>query len=393
MSSAAGRARPWARRTGRRLVPAWLVRSSLVRSWLGLAFLVTALGTLSACSSTSRPWSFQAPAGDPYRQLEPEGVEQLRRGIQLLEEGRLSAARDAFQSLVERAPGDLASAVWQQEGHVAWVLRGSRLGAPRDPDVVPLAALREDYRRQAQAQPTPLAWYLAARLEEDPLAAQLSLQRALELDPEMSWAWYAQAHVAARAGDWLAARQALERTFDLVPDHLPALRLYGWFQAEAGDTGGAIAALEAWLERADQDWLATTRQREEVRLDLALAYQADGQGGSAARLLREIEPGSVDEVRRLTAIAVVEEGRDYVNEALSAARAARVADPSAILPRVQEALLLELWLGDGASARAAWEEVLALTADSDDLADGLQRFRAEVHLQRLARAAQVSGAP
>ncbi len=78
---------------------------------------------------------------------------------------------------------------------------------------------------------------------------------------------------------------------------------------------------------------------------------------------------------------------------MRAARRARVALPSAILPRVQEALLLELWLGDGASARAAWEEVLALTADSDDLADGLQRFRAEVHLQRLARAAQVSGAP
>jgi Tfp pilus assembly protein PilF len=351
-----------------------------------LACLVVFLAPALSCKSAASPWSLDSSTSDPYRQLAPADVEELRRGIELLEQGHLTEAGAVFSSLADKAPGDLATAVWQQEARMTRALESADQGAPADGLQ---AALRDGYRRQAEEGPTPLSWYLAARLEEDPMAAQLLLRRALELDPRMSWAHYAQAHVAARDGDWSAARQALERTFDLVPDHLPALRLYGWFQAEAGNTASAIEAFEAWLERSDQDWLVTARRRDEVRLDLALAYHAEGQGESAARLLRELEPGTVDEVRRLTAIAMVEQDRGYIQEALGAARAARAAQPTATLPAVQEALLLELWLEDSAGARAAWEEVLALTSESDDLADGLQRFRAEVHLQRLMRAAEV----
>ncbi len=360
---AAGRAGGWASRRGR-------VAVALVLACVSLA-----------CQASPQPWSFGTVARDAYRQLDVEEAAQLREGVRLFEAGSLTAARGTFASLAGRAPGDVAAAVWQQEARVAALERGLAPGA----DPAALDGLRDRYRRLAEERPTPLAWYLAARLEEDPLAARLLLQKALELDPGMSWAHYALAHVAARAGDWGAARGELERTFELLPSHLPALRLYGWFLAEAGETGRAIDALQAWLERSDQDLLATDRLRDEVRLDLALAFNADGQESRAAELLRGLAPGDVDEVRRLTAIAVVEQGRDQISSALEAARAARRADPSALLPVVQEAMLLELWIDDPAAAREAWTEVLRLAMASDDLAAGLQRFRAAVHLERLER--------
>ncbi len=69
--------------------------------------------------------------------------------------------------------------------------------------------------------------------------------------------------------------------------------------------------------------------------------------------------------------------------ARAAAAAAGQADPTALMPAVQEALLLELWLKDPWAAREAWRRVLEISAGQSDLASGLQRFRAQLHLERL----------
>lgn len=73
------------------------------------------------------------------------------------------------------------------------------------------------------------------------------------------------------------------------------------------------------------------------------------------------------------------------HNALAAARAAAAADPSAILPQVQQALLYEYWLEQPAEALAAWERALALAEGAADLPAILQRARAQVHVERLGR--------
>lgn len=352
------------------------------RALLGTFFALS----FCACGSTPDPWTLPGDAGEPYLLLEPAAVDDLREGIEQLERNKLSAARATFAALLAGRPGDLAAAVWLQEAQITIAeRRATRMGLDSLGRDEPRSHLRDLYRRAAENQPTSLAWFLAARIEDDGPAATLLLQRALELDPAMTWAHYGLAHVAARSGNWGLAREELDQAFSLDSGHLPSLRLYAWLQAEGGDLERAALAYESWLLHADEDLLATQSTRERVTLDLALVHLADGDEERAAERLATLVPGRVDEVRRLSCLAAIEEARDRIDAALRAASAARDAGPGALLPIVQEALLLEYWRGDLVAARDAWREVLRLSDESLDLAAGLQRFRAELHLERLER--------
>ncbi len=347
---------------------------------------VLALGALVGCGGAARQWNTNEPAPDPYQVLRDGERALLREGVLALESGRLEDARERFTLLLERHPGNLPASVWLQETEVAAYERGfARSGAEVDDDEG-LALLRERYRIAADEEPTALAWFLAARLDEDRHAAPLLLEGAGELDPGMSWAHYGLAHVAAREGDWAAARLQLEQVFELDPGHLPALRLHAWLQAKAGYLDEAIVAFEAWLERSEDDLLATRRVDERMRFDLALCHIADGKPKRALELLDGLEGSSVPRSLRLSARAVALQDGGEVLAARAAAQAARRADRDAVLPAVQDALLLELWLADFDGAQEAWRDVVERSSRDDDLASGLQRFRAEVHLQRMQRA-------
>jgi len=350
---------------------------------LGAALALGAL--VVGCGGAARQWNANEPAPDPYQELLDGERALLREGVLALESGRLEDARERFELLLERRPGDLPASVWLQETEVASYERGFARSSV-EVDDEGLALLRERYRVAADEAPTPLAWFLAARLDEDRHAAQLLLERALELDPGMSWANYGLAHVAAREGDWAGARAQLERVFELDPGHLPALRLHGWLQAKAGNLDEAIVAFEAWLEHSTDDLLATRRVDERVRFDLALCHIADGKPKRALELLDSLEGSSVPRSLRLSARAVALQDEGEVLAARAAAQAARRADRDAVLPAVQDALLLELWLADFDGAQEAWRDVVERSSRDDDLASGLQRFRAEVHLQRMQRA-------
>lgn len=352
----------------------------LLGAALGLVLCVVA-----GCGGSARRWNPNEPAVDPYQDFDEYERAQLRDGVLALESGRLGDARASFEGLLERQPDALPAAVWLQETEVAAFERGFARTRV-EIDARSLALLRERYRVAAQEEPTALAWFLAARLDEDRHASQLLLGRALELDPEMSWANYALAHVAAREGAWAVARTELERVFELDPGHLPALRLHAWLQAKAGNLDEAIGAFEAWLDRSEDDLLATRRVDERVRFDLALCHIADGTPKRALELIDGLEGSSVARSLRLSARAVALQDQGEVLAARAAAQAARRADRDAVLPAVQDALLLELWLGDFDGAQEAWRDVVERTSRDEDLASGLQRFRAEVHLQRMQRA-------
>lgn len=341
---------------------------------------------LWSCSGTSRPWSSGPAAADPYSQLNPAEVVRLRGAIAEIETGESLTARETLKKLVSVAPRDLPSALWYQEARlVSREDRARRFGTGAAVSRTPQAELRDEYREFAEADPTPLGYFLAARLEEDALASRLLLDKALALDPGMLWAHYSLAYGAARGGDWSTARQELDTVFEQDPTHLPSLRLYAWLVAEAGDASAAIDAFEAWLERAPQDLLAGPRTRDRIRFNLALAYNADDSPKRALKLLDELELSTIEPVRLQAARAVAFQNRGQIAQARSAALAGRRADRDALLPAVQNALLIELWIEDKRAARRAWQEVIELAKANDDMAAGLQQFRAEVHLQRLER--------
>ena len=338
---------------------------------------------LVACASAPVPWEGEGdPAAETFESLSPRAREVLLRGVAAYEVDDYATAEAAFSVAVQNAPGDIRAAIWLQEAQLASNLQRARPRGLQD-QVDPAVGLRERYRELAEAEPTALAWILAARLEPDAPAARLLLERALEFDPGLAWAHYGLAHVAARAGEWSEARAQLDATFAANPGHLPALRLFAWSQAHAGDPALAIEAFEAWFERADEDLCATRADRDAATLDLALVELAFGHPERASELIESLELLGVDSIRRLGALAATWEARGDPRAALEATGAALAADPGALLPAVQEALLLELRLGDVPGARAAWHRVLEIAGEQPSLAALVQRLRADLHLARL----------
>jgi tetratricopeptide (TPR) repeat protein len=338
-----------------------------------------------ACATTQKPWVSDGAFGpQPYEAISEGLLEEVLEGLHEFERGHFARAASVFEAACHEAPNDLRLAILYQEARLARSEeRARQLGLALDQSSSPRAQLRRIYRRAAEENPMPAAFVLAARLEPDRKAAELLLGRALELDPRMAWAHYALAHVAASDGDWGAVHSELELTFELDPRHLPALRLLAWARATAGELKSAAEAYEAWLERAGEDWLVTERMQSTLELDLALVYLAAGEARRAEELLKGLPGADVDSRRLSASVIAALCARGQPDLARAAAEAAGQADPTALMPAVQEALLLELWLKDPWAAREAWRRVLEISAGQSDLASGLQRFRAQLHLERL----------
>ena len=81
---------------------------------------------------------------------------------------------------------------------------------------------------------------LAARVEDDAIAAERMLDLALELDPLCSWAHYGRAHALLRqdwkADRWSEAQSSLDEALARDPGHLRARRLQAWMHAQEGAT-------------------------------------------------------------------------------------------------------------------------------------------------------------
>ncbi len=356
-----------------------------MRAPLSLLFLLACTCATGACGGPRAPWSVDEPSEPgPHELLDPVTRQELRAAVAAFEEQRLEVARARMVELVRWWGEDVHVAIWEQEIELAW-REESEGGGDGEATDSPGEALRDEYRRRAEADPGALAWVLAARLEDDTHAARLLLERALEHDPAFPWAHYGLAHAHARAGEIPRALESLQRCFEHDPGHLPALRLYGWCAAQGGEPDRAIDAFETWLERSEEDLLATRDTRATVILDLALVHLAADRPERAEELIEMLASESVDEIRRLAALAAAEQAQGHPRAALETTDEALSRDPAALLPLVQRALILELWLGDVEASRAAWRRVLEISASEPDLAAGLQRFRAQLHLARLPR--------
>lgn len=327
-----------------------------------------------------------------YDDLPSEALGRLAAARKVLEEGRADEARRELAALAADFPENIPVGIWLQEAEIA-------LASPlRDVQEVP-DALRERYRNRAEEERGAVgargvaSLVLAARVEPDPLAAQVLLDRAEQLDPRCAWCSYGRAYLAARAGDWAEVRVRIARAKAANPGHMPTLWLETWMLARSGNLTQAIVSLDTWVEAARNDPRIDPSLVSQARLDRALLAVLDGDPKEAREILEEIESDErIDPARHALIEAGAQQAIGEHEAALAAAQKAEALRPDDLDPIIQQALLHEMWLDDPYAAEADWTRALALSRSDPTLGSLLERARARVRLERLtaARAATES---
>ncbi len=348
--------------------------------------LLAAACLFVACASNEGGPDYAA-AARAQPELVGADAELVARAIAAIDAGRAEVARDELRVIAARRRDSFAVQRWLQEAEIAVARERADFLATLEAEETedPLVALRERYRERAEESGAATDLLLAARIEDDAPAALYLTDRALAADPDLAWAWYGRAHVAVRLGDWQTARSALAECLARQPRHLEALRLSAWLQAEAGSRKEAISELERWLALAPGDATLAPGELDAARLDLAMMLVQEGDTAEARDLLESLVEADLDPVRLWSAFAAMYEARGDLLDALEATESARAADPDALLPVVQQALLVERHFDDPARALATWRVALLLAREQKDLGAVLQRTRAEVHIGRLER--------
>jgi len=314
-----------------------------------------------------------------------------------MESGQRMEALGILRELQSQSPDNLETGAWLQDleaellGDGVDVLVGPGLGghslaAHAAPDVLRLA-----YAERADIEPTVASFVLAARAETDVIAALNLLGKAIELDPTCAWAHYGRSHVLlqdrTRADRWGLAREALSKALQFDFGHLRARRLEAWMAAEEGSRTTAEAQLARWIEVATGDPRVAQAELSDARQDLALLLLLKGEDSRARRMLEDLEGDPTHRQRRLMLLTVaLQEGGSEL-AALEAAIGAQGADrAAAALPLVQEALLLEFFLGRPDEAMERWKDVADLSENTTSLGDLIQGLRARVRLEWSERA-------
>jgi tetratricopeptide (TPR) repeat protein len=330
-----------------------------------------------------------------YDDLPDAGMRTLALARTALDEGRTEEARRTFAELAGVHPVNIPVGIWLQEAEIALAsARSGSTGAESG-----LERLRERYRkraeeeRSAQSERLVAGLVLAARVEPDPLAAQVLLERAEKLDPRCAWCSYGRAFLAAHAGDWVEVRERIARAKAADPGHMPTLWLETWMLARSGNHPQAMVSLDTWIEKAQDDPRLDSRLVSEARLDRALLAVLDGDPKEARALLSQIPPDqTADPARRWMVQAGAEQQGDDPEAAIAAAQEAERLRPNELLPIIQEALLHGMWLDDPHAAEADWTRALALTRTDPALGSLLERARARVRLERFAAARAAAAA-
>lgn len=381
---------PWTPPSASSLGPSSTAESRTLRrrAWPALALLAC----LCASCSSHRPrweatWQSTGAEFDPGEEL------ALRAARTYYDEGKLEAAVDLLKPVALDARDNLELGFWLQD--LEWE-RAEQMGQETGPFVTA-------YADRARSDPTPANLILAARRMEGPEALAL-LDGALKLDRDHAWAHYTRAHVLlgerSRTDRWSAARAALSRALELDPSHLRARHLEAWILAQEGDVAHASTALERWLDQTRGDPRAAHALRLEAEVDLALMWVRMGLAEEAEALLLTQAGQEVGRARRLAVMAVAQHEQGRIEESLDTARRAELADPAALLPIVQQALLHGQLAGGPElperpdererarkhleRAQKRWQEVVDAAAHQGDLAGLLQSVRARVHLESSA---------
>lgn len=380
------------------------MRPEISRLAVGLAIFAGLAGLLPAC------WTAAIRAipetRTVYDDLPSDALRRLASAREDLEQDRTDSASLELSALAAEFPENIPVGIWLQEAEIALAspraARAARTeGTTAAVDGVP-DALRERYRARAEEERgvvgarSVASLVLAARVEPDPLAAQVLLDRGETLDPRCAWCSYGRAFLAARAGDWAEVRTRIARAKAADPGHMPTLWLETWMLSRSGNLPEAIVSLDTWIEAAQDDPRIDPRLVSEARLDRALLAVLDGDPKNAREILEEIEADERIDPARLAMIrAGAEQEIGEPEAALAASQAAERLRPNDLDPIIQQALLHEMWLDDPYAAEADWTRALSLSRSDPALGSLLERARARVRLERIAAAraaAATSGA-
>lgn len=354
----------------------------------GLLWLVL---VAASCGPSRAVW--KARWDGDYSRLEADARVQFSAARTAMDAGDLLGAREKLVGMAAADPDNLEVAFWLQDLELE-ILESGALpdGAVMDGlgtggGGAPEEQVRQLYADRARTSPSVVSHVLAARVEDDAIAAERMLDLALELDPLCSWAHYGRAHALLRqdwkADRWSEAQSSLDEALARDPGHLRARRLQAWMHAQEGATELAALELETWLRETEGDPRVRERDRLAAELDLAASWILLGEAEEALELLSTREGDPLERARRLMLEAVAAQELGRPDEALDAATRAADAAPGEILPNVQQALLLGYGFQRAEDARAKWEQVLESAEGAGDLAGMLEVLRAQVELERL----------
>ena len=244
-----------------------------VAAWMGEAYLA------QGNRGKARQW---LEGGD----FSPDSAANGWRALAALErlDGDLAAAGKAYDAALAVTPED--ATLWAEIGHLRYA-RGEHLQAIQaadhalelDPDNVRALEFRGQLVRDRLGLLAALPWFeraiakrpndvsvlleYAATLGELGRASECltATRHVLEISPGNPRAFYLQAALAARAGDYELARGLLDRTKGRLDDHPGVLLLRGAVEVAVGNPSAASEALEQVLRvkpdsRRAQDLLA-----------------------------------------------------------------------------------------------------------------------------------------
>jgi Tfp pilus assembly protein PilF len=239
-----------------------------------------------------------------------------------------------------------------------------------------------------RADATAFDHVLAARVEDDEIAALRLLDRAIALDPQCIWAHFGRAFVAMRQGDVAACRAALDRAIELDASHPRVRRLEATLLEALGHDTQARELLEKWTVAVEHDVRVSDAEVIDANLDLAHADLVTRRTDDALRRLLALDPADPQRrARRELLLADAWAAEERWEESLESLRLARTYQPSSYTAWQSEALVLHHGLGDLEGALEAWRaaaEVAAQQAGVDAAAAVIVQ-QARVEILRLER--------